>query len=119
MIIEECPLLVEFFTAVFDIMASCSLTMNENGEISHEGHANLHPFTGWIICTQLTIKNFTGNAAELRSSIGDRLNTLFDSFKERSSLEHGDRQSEPDTYVYPFLQMKSVTSMNVIRRSTI
>ncbi|KAI1727332.1 PLD-like domain-containing protein [Ditylenchus destructor] len=88
MVIENNPLLIEFFESIFEVISSCSLSLTSTGSLSFEGEPSLHPIT----CDQCIF----------RKTISDELLKAILNMKQKLD-ERKDLAS--DTILCPFLQM--------------
>lgn len=46
LLVENSPVLVEFFSSLFDLIASVSLKLKEDGEMSFQGEPKMDPLSG-------------------------------------------------------------------------
>jgi len=107
-LIENSPMLVEFFSSLFDVIAAFSLKLKEDGGISFQGEPKMDPLSGGLDLQLYHYFNWNvpslGDSNRFKEEVNARLNAHFSEFQRRlASTNSG--STATDTFICPFLQM--------------
>lgn len=97
LLIEDSPILADFFQSLFDIISKYSFQLDSYGQLSFKGQQSLHPCTGPKPEIQASMRR---DIEELYQKLKERLCTL-----DPSNGGGAGKSAKSDTFVQPFLQM--------------